>query len=770
VTLGMVSSMPKVDSEGSTTDAWGTISNLAPAVISYEYLDTRGLVIFGGSGGNIFNVNSTMMGSPGITTIYGGTGSNTFVINGAGLGASSVNNFYGQGTGTNSFTLTSMAPAGVQVNCAASLSDWFSQNLTDPGIQALARTDYNRGKALSRADLLELFDQAGADGVVKGPELHSLQALVANADYLNISDDVRILSSNVVNGNPANANLNTTDGNPKYRDYKGTLGNLAVGSLSSQLNELVDKWFNGADYPSAANVLTNSSTPPWQWVGGQLFSPNPNGPSLPPEPNANDVAQGAVADCYFLSALGAAATQSPDLVRNMFIDNGDGTYTVRFYKNGVPTYVTVDRQLPVVNGQLSFAGKYQYSQTTQPSTGLWVALAEKAYAQLAEQGWTRPTETAANAYATINPGGATYSALALEEISGATSYRIYTYGPSTQQTLIDAFTEGDAITMWVGDHVWMLTGYNPATGNFTFTNPYNNGGRVSSQPDPDARIVKTPWANLSGFMHYFSVVPFYRVTGSEDLQSVVNGVWTSIDHQVLSFAQLADGTLFDLRTTGVLVTQRPESSTWVQLDTGVQAIVQADNSLYDLETNGQLWRYQNGSRGSASIDSGVQSIVVAGDGLLYDLTTTGDLWQYLNGSRVGPAFASSVRTIAVGGDGSLYYLETNGQLWRYQSYQTGTRSLMDSGVQTIAVGGDGSLYDLETNGQLWQYQTYKQSGAWYSIDTGVKAIAVDSCGTLYDLETNGQLWSYLLSTWSNGPIATGITSIYVDPYGNLVKQ
>jgi hypothetical protein len=38
-----------------------------------------------------------------------------------------------------------------------------------------------------------------------------------------------------------------------------------------------------------------------------------------------------VGDCYFIAALGALADSSAAAIENMFIDNGDGTWTVRFY-------------------------------------------------------------------------------------------------------------------------------------------------------------------------------------------------------------------------------------------------------------------------------------------------------------------------------------------------------------------------------------------------------------------------------------------------------
>src|SRR5437868_6369201 len=59
-----------------------------------------------------------------------------------------------------------------------------------------------------------------------------------------------------------------------------------------------------------------------------------------------EVDQGAAADCYFVAALGEVAQRTPDAISQMFIDNGDGTWTVRFFNNGAAAYVTVDKFFP----------------------------------------------------------------------------------------------------------------------------------------------------------------------------------------------------------------------------------------------------------------------------------------------------------------------------------------------------------------------------------------------------------------------------------------
>ncbi len=119
------------------------------------------------------------------------------------------------------------------------------------------------------------------------------------------------------------------------------------------------------------------------WVDGQLFV---DGVS------SRDVVQGSIANCYLVAALSAVAEQSPEVIEDAIRDNGDGTFTVRFYE---PTYggrfppnevfVTVDGQLPTTGGT-----SLQYAKG-QDRSELWVPLIEKAYAQ-----WKGSYETIGN--------------------------------------------------------------------------------------------------------------------------------------------------------------------------------------------------------------------------------------------------------------------------------------------------------------------------------------------------------------------------------------
>ena len=259
--------------------------------------------------------------------------------------------------------------------------DWFDLNISDSALRNLVRQDVNRDHVLTRTDMLSIFVEVEQDGKVTSNEFTDLKHVVGNTTYYVGIDYVEVLASDVVNGNVANAH------------YLGsTLGNLSAGASSSQLVKLVDKWFYGEDHPAVT-------------AGWGLTYQTANGSLFPHTPTYTDVRQGVIGDCYLLASLGEAAIINPKLITNMFIVNGDGTYTVRFYHNNVADYVTVDSQLPA-----TASGMYLYADLGQnihtAGTPLWVALAEKAYAQMDESGWLRADvgDMGHNSYSALSSG------------------------------------------------------------------------------------------------------------------------------------------------------------------------------------------------------------------------------------------------------------------------------------------------------------------------------------------------------------------------------
>ncbi len=327
-----------------------------------------------------------------------------------------------------------------------------SLDLADPALENLTQSLFARDDAINRPDMMQILLSVAAEngGVLDATDLGDLKTILANAAALNMPGYVQVLAGDVVNGNPANA------------DYQGpALGNLAVGSSATQLTDLVDKWFLGSDPPLANGEGSFGYA---SYASDPLFGPI--GPAY------TDMEQGDLGDCYLISSLGAIAKASPQAIENMFVNNGDGTYTVRFYVNGVADYVTVNTSLPTYDGSPIYEG-------LGAGNSLWLPLAEKAYAQWNETG--NEGRDGTNTYASIEGG---WMSDVDAQVLGAGAQDYWNLNSSAQQALIAGMTDpSDAVTIatnthtsrssgLVGDHAYMVLGYDSANGTFQLYNPW----------------------------------------------------------------------------------------------------------------------------------------------------------------------------------------------------------------------------------------------------------------------------------------------------------
>jgi len=401
--------------------------------------------------GGLLSVNTTGNGTPRTATYrivanggtWDATDNGTYTVILVGNQVSDTKGAFATGVTLGTFQVTVQA------------SDWYTTNLRDVAVRNLVRT-LHVDRSLSRNDMIAVFRSVQSNGV-SANEFADLQTLVRSHSYLGMPDHVRDLSNKVAYGDPANAR------------YLGqALGNLRVGSTGAQLEMLVGKWFLGKDHPAALGYTT------YVTAAGTLFGAGPA---------YTDVKQGQVADCYFLAALAATAFRNPNAIRNMFIDNGDGTYTVRFMNGSTPTYVTVDRMLPTTGSSYVYAN-FQW-QLGNASNKLWVPLLEKAYAQLAESGWSRSNSTA-NAYSTISLG---WEGDALRHTTGTQSTFLGMSGDiSTFNAIVGAFGQGKMVMLetkpttnpaYVANHVYVMVGYNSTNGAINLYNPWGSVQQVS---------------------------------------------------------------------------------------------------------------------------------------------------------------------------------------------------------------------------------------------------------------------------------------------------
>ena len=362
-------------------------------------------------------------------------------------------------------------------NGQISVVDWFANNLTDPAICNLARTDFTRDEAITYSDMLGLFNQVLQGGPETDSEAQDLRTIVAGTRSLNLPVCVYDLANKVVN--PGNADL-------------AYLASYYSGDQSiSTLQELVNQWFLGtvqpnaidADMPASRGDVAYDPTDSYTFPGATgytLFGAS--------GPEYWDVAQGSAGDCWLLAALAETAAREPAIIQNMFISNGNGTWTVRFYANGAIDYVTVNDQLPLAALDPSYNGGYAFD--APQNRILWAALAEKAFAEENLTGQLNTSQPGIASYAALNSGDAS---VALPAITGwLTGYSEVTPGVTASEIAAD-LKDGVLVCIntpsssaseshLVPDHCYAIVGYNPSSSMpFELFNPW--GINTYSQTD-----------------------------------------------------------------------------------------------------------------------------------------------------------------------------------------------------------------------------------------------------------------------------------------------
>jgi hypothetical protein len=323
-----------------------------------------------------------------------------------------------------------------------SIQDWFSQNLIDQELIRLTRNLAADG-SLNREDMLDIFRNAQDNSAIDANEVTGLRALVGASTPFTMQEPVKWLSKQVANAASAGMSATNFESN------------------------LVGRWFLGTVAPTP---VFNDKTLTYSVVQGSLYgSAN--------EARIGDIDQGGLGDCAFLSALGStfgrqsddSGNTSSSIINSMITDNGDNTYTIRFYSTtfndpGEAQYVTVDRRIAT-----GVAAK-------RNNNVLWVALVEKAYAQWIE--W----RTGVNGYDAIGNGSTLSNPLRYVTGQQTTNYDV---SKLTFSTLETALKNGQAVTAArVGstDSTYIVTAH-----AYSVTNVYVKSGGEQRV------IVRNPW-------------------------------------------------------------------------------------------------------------------------------------------------------------------------------------------------------------------------------------------------------------------------------------
>jgi len=328
--------------------------------------------------------------------------------------------------------------------------EWFERQLPDADLARFVAERYSEHHRLQRADMLAIFAMVVESGTVDDEQLETLRRIVDNAGRLGMATNVADLAHKVVFGDPANAHF---QGEP--------LGNLNDAPSAETLDKLVKKWFLGQDLPKIPAKYH------YVKAAGKLF----DGPA-----KLTDLHQGELGDCYFIATLGEVALRDPQQISRIFIDNHDGTVTVRFMNKNKPYYVTVDRQLPVDS-----TGRFVYENRgdlpNNPKNILWVTLAEKALAQLNESGWLKTAgKSGENSLTEIGAGGR--SQLAVSLVTGQATNRddLKSIGSFAKGELEIANSKKEVPNFLVPHHSYVVVDYNADRGEVTLFNPWGLHG------------------------------------------------------------------------------------------------------------------------------------------------------------------------------------------------------------------------------------------------------------------------------------------------------
>jgi hypothetical protein len=256
----------------------------------------------------------------------------------------------------------------------------------------------------------------------------------------------------------------------------------------------------------AVAAVAPAITEPATTVSGLTYTNFSNHPLFASNgPTQDDINQGYVGDCYYLSTLAAIAKVDPMRIESSVVQLANGTYLVQMVENGQTEFVNVDGSLPTWSwGALTYANFGQQGS-------MWVAIMEKAFAVV---------RTGADSYASLNSGWMTESFATFGLAS--TGYYSFTSAAQMMSTIETALAANEAVTAGVGtpatgaaligDHAYEVVGTVAAPGStgldLVVRNPWGVAG-VTNSLNTNANnpyIILTPAQAFGSFEGVVSAV------------------------------------------------------------------------------------------------------------------------------------------------------------------------------------------------------------------------------------------------------------------------
>ncbi len=214
-------------------------------------------------------------------------------------------------------------------------------------------------------------------------------------------------------------------------------------------------------------------------------------------PTQDDIRQGYVGDCYYLSTLAAVAKVDAMRIEQSVVQLADGSYLVQMFKGGQANYVHVDGSLPTWSW-----GAPAYANFGQGGS-MWVAVMEKAFADF---------RTGANTYASLNSGWMTESFASL----GVASTGFYSFANAGQlmTTIASQLAANKAVTIGINTPAQGA----PLIGSHAYEVVSTNGTTV---------VLRNPWG-VDGAGHDSNVNDGYVTVTAAQLFASEMGVVSAL--------------------------------------------------------------------------------------------------------------------------------------------------------------------------------------------------------------------------------------------------
>ncbi|MCR5482079.1 MAG: hypothetical protein K6F52_04720 [Clostridia bacterium] len=228
---------------------------------------------------------------------------------------------------------------------------------------------------LERANIEDLHEDVLGQAI-EAMQRYSTVVGIVNSDTTEMEmaflDRFRIASEKYLEANSESTNPQIIDRCALLIRLQHKLGDNLGGTLRKTMSE------------EEFQLIVDSTT---AYVEDTTFSENMeesnvlNMPIFLHEPNINDVRQSSIGDCWLLSSLSTVVKTSPEFVRSMFEDLGNGDVLVRLYdwknKLGASSDDFANSTPTPVYFKLR---KHYETGWGNASDTIWVQLLEKAYA------------------------------------------------------------------------------------------------------------------------------------------------------------------------------------------------------------------------------------------------------------------------------------------------------------------------------------------------------------------------------------------------------